>query len=166
MPLMLRVVNILLASVLLAPLLFGGFVHAEESGAIVPLFNEVKVRFDSSNPLDVDEYIEIVNPFTEAIDLNRYVIEYFNTTNPSASQQPTQKPIADGLLGPGSSVVLAKNLDQIEDALQSPFSSLTDTGGRLHPLLFTSATQAQHFVRLTVYRVLVDNWTAREVMYW
>ena len=97
---------------------------------LTPLINEVKVRYDS-NTLNADEYIEIVNPYTEPIDLNQYVLEYFNTTNPTASQLPVQKSIADGLLSPGSHIVVAKQPAQIPYSMSSPFSSLSDTRGRL-----------------------------------
>ena len=128
---MLRVVNLtIFAFSLLLPILNGTLVAAE----ILPphlIFTEVKVRLDSTNLADYDEFIEIYNPSIDPVDLAGYGLEYFNTTNPTASQQPTQKPLFDYLLGAGSSLTLAKQPIQIANAKQSPLSSLSDTGGRL-----------------------------------
>ncbi len=106
-------------------------VSAQVPVANTLFINEVKVRFDTNNLLDVNEYIELINPHSEAIDLSRFVMEYFNSTNPGVSQEPVQKPIADGLLEPGGQLVLAKDTAGIPLSVSSPFSSLSDTGGRL-----------------------------------
>lgn len=119
------------AVLVLSALLSGGILFAESSPVVGPMFNEIKVRADTNNLLDVDEFIEIINPYTQDLDLNAYSLEYFNATNPTAAQQPSQKPIADGVITAGSHLVLAKQPAQIPFSMQSPFSSLSDTGGRL-----------------------------------
>lgn len=105
--------------------------NAQVATENAPFINELKVRFDTNNLLDVNEYIELINPHTVAIDLSGFVLEYFNTTNPIATQEPVQKPISIGILEPGGHLVLAKDPAAIPFSVASPFSSLSDTGGRL-----------------------------------
>jgi hypothetical protein len=129
---MLRVVNLtVFICSLFVPVFSVGKVAAEES--IVPeiIISEVKVRYDTAVPLDYDEFIELYNLSSGPIDLANYFLEYYNATNPTVTQQPTQKPIIDKLLGVGEHLILAKQPDQISLSVQSPFSSLSDSGGRL-----------------------------------
>ena len=130
---MFKMVNGFICAIFVLTLLLGGAVsNAQVAVPATPFINEVKVRFDTTvTTVNNDEFIEIINPYETAINLNDFALEYFNTTNPTATQQPTQKPIGDGLLSPGSHLVLAKQPTQIPHSLQSPFSSLSDTGGRL-----------------------------------
>jgi hypothetical protein len=95
------------------------------------IITEVKVRLDTNNPLDYDEYIEIYNATPEPVDISGYSLEYFNSTNPSVSQQPVQKSFDQGLIAGNQHLLLAKQPAQIMSSIQSPLSSLTDTGGRL-----------------------------------
>lgn len=128
---MLRVVNLIIFSLsLVFPLCGVRLVSAEvsQNGLII---SEVKVRTDTTNLLDYDEYIELYNSSDLPIDLADYNLEYYNATNPAVSQQPVQKPLFSYLLDANSSLVLAKQPIQIAHAKQSPFSSLSDSGGRL-----------------------------------
>lgn len=95
------------------------------------LLSEVKTRYDASTGTDYDEFIELHNNGTTDINLDQYVLEYFNVTNPPDIQQPTQRQISVGLLEPGQHLTLAKQPTQLLDSIQSPFSNLSDTGGRL-----------------------------------
>ena len=130
---MFRVVHSFVCAVFVVTLVLSGSVASAEvpvTGA--PFINEVKVRYDTSaTVVNTDEFIEIINPYSTAINLNDFALEYFNVTNPISAQQPTQKRIGDGLLSAGSQLVLAKDPTQIPFSVQSPFSSLSDTGGRL-----------------------------------
>lgn len=130
---MLRVLNIIVFVIsLLVPVFTGTAVMAAtETTTPRLIISEVKVRYDVTNLLDFDEYIEIYNASEQPIDLANYNFEYYNATNPSASQQPVQKPLFAYLLDAHSSLTLAKQPIQIADAKLSPFSSLSDSGGRL-----------------------------------
>jgi hypothetical protein len=128
---MLRVVNLTVFIVsLLIPIVSVGTVAAETPTPTL-IFTEVKVRIDTTNALDKDEFIEIYNASTQPIDLADYNLEYFNTTSPPITQQPTQKPLFNYLLDANAFLTLAKQPIQIANSKQSPFSSLSDSGGRL-----------------------------------
>ncbi len=129
--LMVRIVNfIFLLSILLTAFVPVSSVAAETTLPAL-IITEVKVRTDTNVPSDYDEYIELYNPSSEPIDLAQYNLEYYNTTNPPDSQQPSQKQLPALLLGSLASVVFAKDQTQIAFAQKSPLSSLSDTGGRL-----------------------------------
>lgn len=128
---MLRVVNsFVVVLYVLASIFVSQPVHAETPTPKL-IFTEIKVRFDTTNPLDNDEFIELYNASSDPVQLSDYGLEYFNVTNPPDSQQPVQKPISTELLAAGQYLVLAKQPLQITNSKQSPFSSLADTGGRL-----------------------------------
>jgi hypothetical protein len=95
------------------------------------IFTEVKVRADTSNIQDKDEFIELYNAGLVQLPLQNYVIEYFNVTNPLESQQPIQKFISEKVLAPGGHIVLAKQPTKITNSIPTPYSSLSDSGGRL-----------------------------------
>lgn len=129
---MLRVVNSLLVAVFLVvvcTLPLKGY--ATDISPATLILTEVKIRYDSASALDPDEFVEIFNASLVPIALSNYVIEYFNTTNPTEAQQPIQKVISDQLLAPGGQLVLAKQPTKVQRSVLSPFSSLSDTGGRL-----------------------------------
>jgi len=127
---MLRVVNSLVVVLyVLAFIIAGQPVSAETPPKL--LFTEVKLRFDTTNPLDYDEFIELYNASADPVLLSDYGLEYFNVTTPTDSLQPVQKSISTEMLAVGQYLVLAKQPVQIINSKQSPFSSLADTGGRL-----------------------------------
>ena len=128
---MLRVVNLTVFVFSLFTPLFT--VVTAQAEVIQPtlIFTEVKVRTDTTLTTDYDEYIEIFNASADPVDLANYNLEYFNTTNPAISLQPTQKPLYAYMLDSNASLVLAKQIIQIPHAQQSPLSSLSDSGGRL-----------------------------------
>lgn len=126
------IVSLLLAS-------FPTFAYTQEEPPVpVPvadlLIAEVKVRYDSTSPIDYDEFIELYNLTTEPIDLSKYTLEYFNKTEPETGQLPTQATLGLGLLAAGEHIALAAEPTQIPNALALPFSSLSDSGGRLRLL--------------------------------
>jgi hypothetical protein len=129
---MLRVVNLIVfVCSLLIPVFSGGFVAAEDVTTPSLIITEVKVRYDTTLPFDYDEFIELYNASDTSIDLADFYLEYYNATNPSLTQQPVQKPLFQSLLGVGEQLILAKQPLQIPNSQQSPFSSLSDSGGRL-----------------------------------
>jgi hypothetical protein len=128
---MLRVVNLtVFVFSLLLPILSVSTASAETLSPTL-IFTEVKVRTDTTNLLDYDEFIEIYNASEQPIDLADYNVEYFNTTTPPLTQQPIQKPLFEYLLDSKSQLTLAKQPIQIANSKQLPFSSLSDSGGRL-----------------------------------
>lgn len=129
---MLRLLNLFTALIISCSFLFNiQKVQAADSEGASLIFTELKARFNSSASNDYDEYIELYNSSSQQIDIAKFVLEYFNVTNPPAAQQPVQKPIGAGLIEPGAYLILARQPQQIENSLQSPYSSLADTGGRL-----------------------------------
>lgn len=95
------------------------------------IISEVKVRKDVDG---YDEYIELYNASSNAVVLSEYELQYFNSTNPSSGQQPISAPVnsdSQNVLPPGKFFVLAKDSSQIQASLASPFTSLSDTAGRL-----------------------------------
>ena len=128
---MLRVVNLTVFVIsLLLPIISASKVFAD---VVTPqlIFSELKVRTDTTNLLDTDEFIEIYNVTDQPVDLANYNLEYFNATVPAVTQQPVQKPLPEYLLDTNSHLTLAKQPVQIAHSTQSPFSSLSDSGGRL-----------------------------------
>ena len=91
------------------------------------IISEIKIKNDTNG---YNEFIEIYNADVTSLNLNEFTIEYFNTPAPAANDQPIKKSvIADGLLLPTQTIILAANPSQIQGSLQSPFSSLADAGG-------------------------------------
>lgn len=123
----LRINLALLVLLLAVPMPVGAVEETPEAAAML-IISEVKIKNDS---VGLNEYIELYNPGADPVLLSRYNLEYFNSSAPAASQQPVKAVIADGLLPPKSSFVLAKDISQIADAKQSPFTSLSDTAGSL-----------------------------------
>lgn len=131
---MLRVVNLIsFIFSLFVPVLTGNIVLAATQTVTTPtlLISEVKIRNDTTSLLDLDEFIEIYNASDQPVDLANYNFEYYNATNPIASQQPLQKPLFEYMLDVHAYLTLAKQPIQIANAQQSPFASLSDSGGRL-----------------------------------
>jgi hypothetical protein len=129
---MLRVVNLtVFVCSLLIPVFSGELVAAENAPAPSLIITEVKIRYDTAVPFDYDEFIELYNASEVSVDLAGFYLEYYNATNPIPTQQPVQKPLFQSLLGAGEHLILAKQPLQIPDSQQSPFSSLSDSGGRL-----------------------------------
>jgi hypothetical protein len=104
-----------------------GHLKAESPSLII---SEVKVRND---PSGLDEYIELYNPGTTAVSLNDYFIGYANAAQPDAEHVFNRSVIAQGVLGVNHYYLLAKNQadPHLTNAQQSPFSSLSDSGGTL-----------------------------------
>lgn len=104
---------------------------AEDTPSQLPqlIISEVKVKNDTS-PGGYNEFIELYNAAETSLNLNQFVIEYYNSPAPSADATPIKKVvIADNLMLAGQFLVFAANADQIPSALDSPFSSLSDSGG-------------------------------------
>ena len=137
---MLKVVNIIALSLFILTLYIPvSKIHAEAPSISGLIFSEVKVRYDSASTTDFDEFIEIYNNSTSPVLLSDFALEYFNVTNPTSAQLPTQKPIDNNYLGAYDYFVLAKQPLQIPHSKQSPLSSLSDTGGRLRLVTTESA---------------------------
>lgn len=102
------------------------------------IMSEVKVRNDSTG---FDEFIELYNPSSSPVSLNDYFIGYANTANPTTGVSFDRFVIAQGLLEPGQSFVLAKNDTDPHLSLvqKSPFTSLSDSGGTLQLSTSTGA---------------------------
>lgn len=129
---MLRVVNYIVLALYISSLfLVAPSASAELNEPPSLIFSEVKVRYDSSDITDFNEFIELYNPSLNPIDLTNYELEYFNTPNPVTSQIPQQKPIDNNFLAAGEHLVLAKQPSQIPFSKQTPISSLADSGGKL-----------------------------------
>ena len=130
------ITGIVLVLQIIVPPRLGSVVRAQETALPVLIISELKARNDAtttSSSTGLDEFIEIHNPGSSAVSLNDYFIGYINTANPSSSQQFDDRAIAQGLLEPGSSLILAKNETDVRlpGAIKSPFSSLSDSGGSL-----------------------------------
>ncbi len=103
--------------------------HAEVTPDLPKLIiSEVKIKNDTSG---YDEFIEIGNLSSEAVNIHEYSIEYFNTSTPAVSQVPVRSILGTGILPAGQSLVLAKNKTQIPHSYVLPFASLADSGGQL-----------------------------------
>lgn len=127
---MLRVVNLIIfICSLVLPIFSVSSARAETPPQLI--ITEVKVRTDTTNLLDFDEFIEIYNSSDQPVDLANYNLEYYNATNPPLTQQPVQKSLFNYLLDTHAYLTLAKQPIQIANSKQSPFSSLSDSGGRL-----------------------------------
>ncbi len=101
----------------------------ETTSSLSLIINEIKIKNDSSG---YNEFIELYNADVTSLNLNDFTIEYYNSPAPSDSDQPVKKSvIADGMLLPTQSIVLAANTQQITGSLSLPFSSLSDSGGKL-----------------------------------
>lgn len=93
------------------------------------IITEIKIKNDTTVG-GYNEFIEIYNADITSVNLNDFTIEYFNSPAPLEGVQPNKKAIiADGLLLPTQTIVLAANTAQISGSLDSPFSSLADAGG-------------------------------------
>lgn len=115
------------AVLLLFSTVFISRLHALASPLVI---SEIKLKND---PTGLDEYIELTNQGSEAIALNTLFIGYANSSAPSADQVFYRVVIAEGMLEPGKSLVLAKNEADanLPNSVKSPFSSLSDNGGSI-----------------------------------
>ncbi len=104
-----------------------GLAHGDSVFTPSLIISEIKIKNDTTG---YNEFIELYNADVTSIDLNKFTIEYYNSPAPSESDQPVKQAIvADGLLAPAQTVVLASDKQQIADSLDLPFSSLSDSGG-------------------------------------
>ncbi|MEO8862801.1 MAG: lamin tail domain-containing protein, partial [Candidatus Saccharimonadales bacterium] len=128
---MVRNIFIALGTVLLTFMSITPVVSAE-SALPALVISEVKIRNDSAG---FNEFIELYNPSGESTDLSQYYIEYASSPTPTTDMFK-RFVIASGLLESAHSLVLAKdNLDPMFiDAIESPFSSLSDDGGTVRIL--------------------------------
>lgn len=93
------------------------------------IITEIKIKNDASVN-GYNEFIELYNADITSLNLNDFTIEYYNSPSPADSDQPVKKVVvADGLLLPTQSIILAANKQQITNALDSPFTNLSDSGG-------------------------------------
>jgi hypothetical protein len=97
------------------------------------IISEIKIRNDTNG---YDEFIELFNPGTLPAPLSQYFVEYFNTSNASATSTVHTKAAvgSDGYLEPNKFFVLAKQIGQITDSQKSPFTNLADGGGTVRVL--------------------------------
>lgn len=128
---MVKLIYSLLAIVFMVSFTFAPVANAATAIPVSLIFTEVKVRADSANLQDTDEFIELFNASLTPLSLSDYVMEYFNTTIPTETQIPTQKAFSDKILAPGGQLILAKQPTKIINSIATPFNSLSDTGGRL-----------------------------------
>lgn len=121
-----RISGIIACCLLLVPI---NPVFADSPALII---SELKIRNDTTVG-GLDEFIEIFNPGLNVVNLNNYLIGYTNTPSPAVDQQLSTFVIADGMLEPGKSLLLAKNDTDpnLPHAKKLPFSSLSDSGGTL-----------------------------------
>ncbi len=106
-------------------LFLSGFVLADNYPSLI--ISEIKIKNDTAG---YNEFIELYNTGLTSLDLNKFTIEYFNSPAPAENAEPVKQSIpADGLLLPNKTIVLAVDKQQIPDSLDSPFSSLSDSGG-------------------------------------
>lgn len=93
------------------------------------VITEIKIKNDTA-PGGYNEFIELYNADTISLNLNNFTIEYYNNPATAETDDPIKKSIvADGLLLPTQTLVLATDVLQIENSIQTPFSSLADSGG-------------------------------------
>lgn len=128
---MLKVIYIILLIISTVLPIFNDEKIFAESNAPSLILTEIKVRSDTTDLNDLDEYIEIYNASDASVDLAQFTIEYYNIVNPTDSTQPTQKTLPATILGSQKSLVFAKQQRLIPNSQPSLFSSLADAGGRL-----------------------------------
>lgn len=126
---MLKVLNILLVIVFVTCMSIP--VQAEMRSYLGLVISEVKVRYDSANPGDLTEFIELHNDSTEAVLLSDYELRYFNSAAAITDAVPQTQIIDAGYLEPGARIVFTKDVSKVTNSLSIAFSSLADSGGRL-----------------------------------
>lgn len=137
---MLKVMNSFIASVFLICCVFPVSVFAAEdipplvSGLII---SEIKVNYDTTSPLDIDEFIELYNPTTKQVDTSTYALLYFNNLDARINVPTKRILLLDvGMVSPGQHLVLAEDTENISAAPDSlvvdlATSGLKNDGGRV-----------------------------------
>lgn len=115
----------------LGTVLFPIITHADPLATTLPelIISEIKVKNDTT-PGGYNEFIELYNASATSLNLNQFTIEYHNTPAPALTAEPVKKVvIADKLLLSDQTMVLAANQEQVLNSQESPFASLSDSGG-------------------------------------
>lgn len=120
--------GIIAASILVQP---ATFVRAEaEASTSQLIITEVKANNDTIEG-GLNEFVEIYNNSADPIDLNGYLLTYFNVYNPLL-QTPIHQDFGGEVLGPYQYLVLARDTSQIEGSFElASIKSLKDAEGSL-----------------------------------
>lgn len=93
------------------------------------IITEIKIKNDTTTD-GYNEFIELYNATASSLNLNHFTIEYYNSPLPAEGSDAIKKVvIADKMIEPNQSLVLAASQEQINNSIDLPFTSLSDSGG-------------------------------------